>query len=182
MIELKAKTPLVVSKGEKGLLAKKRRVLFLCTHNAARSQMAEGFLRHLYWDKYEAFSAGASPTRVNPLAIRAMSEVGIDISGHRSKSIEEFRGQDFDLVATVCVSTSKLLCPFCSTRPLSMGKREVPEAIRTTVNAKKWIEHGFADPSEVEGGDEEKLTAFRRTRDEIAKWITDYFADLELIS
>ncbi len=80
----------------------KTKVLFLCTHNSARSQMAEGLLRHYYGDRYEAFSAGATPTKLNPLAVKVMEEIGIDISGQSSKSIEDFRGKDIDVVVTVC--------------------------------------------------------------------------------
>ncbi len=137
--------------------------------------MAEGLLRHLYGDRYDAYSAGAYPTVVNPLAKKAMAEIGIDLSGQRAKGIEEFKGQDFDLVVTVCISTSKVFCPFCSTRPLSAETREVPEIIRTNVNFARWIEHGFPDPKEAEGGDDEKLDAFKRTRDEMSKWIACYF-------
>src|SRR4030043_2487316 len=93
----------------------KVKVLFLCTHNSARSQIAEGLLRHIYGDKYEVYSAGATPTRVNPLAVKVMAEIGIDISGQVSKSIEEFKGRDIDFVVTVCKSTPRLSCPFCST-------------------------------------------------------------------
>jgi len=153
----------------------KLKVLFLCTHNSARSQMAEGFLRHFYGERYEAFSAGSKPTRVHPLAIKVTSEVGIDISKHTSKSIEEFRNKDIDVVVTVCRSSAKEVCPFCSS-PI-LGRR--PEIISSTVpSARKYIEHGFSDPSEVDGGDEERAEAFRRVRDEIASWIKDAFADL----
>lgn len=85
----------------------KKKVLFVCTHNSARSQMAEGFLNALYEDKYEAYSAGIEPTKVNPYAIKAMAEVGIDISKYRSKSIEEFRGKNFDYAVTVCDHAKK---------------------------------------------------------------------------
>jgi arsenate reductase len=149
------------------------KVLFLCNHNSARSQMAEGLLRYLHGDKYEVFSAGASPTQVNPLAIRVMAEIGVDISGHRSKSVEEFRGKDIDLVVSVCESSVKVVCPFCSS-PM-VGDR--PEIIGETLpGAKRYLHRPFGDPSEVEGSDEEKLAAFRRTRDDIRKWIIDYFA------
>jgi arsenate reductase len=153
----------------------KIKVLFLCTHNSARSQIAEGFLRHLYGERYEAFSAGSKPTRVHPLAIKVMAEVGIDISKHKSKSIEEFRNKGIDVVVTVCRSSAKEVCPFCSS-PI-LGSR--PEIITSTVpNARKYIEHGFSDPSEVDGSDEGRTEAFRRVRDEIAGWIKDTFADL----
>jgi arsenate reductase len=155
----------------------KIKVLFLCTHNSARSQMAEGLLRHLYGGRYEVFSAGATPTRVNPLAIKVMAENGIDISKHRSKSIEEFRGKDIDLVVSVCESSVKVICPFCSSpivgdRPQIIGEK-LP-------GAKRYLHRPFSDPSEVEGSDEEKLTEFRHTRDGIKKWILDYFANLKI--
>ncbi len=149
------------------------KVLFLCTHNSARSQMAEGLLRHYYGDRYEVFSAGATPTQIRPLAIKAMAEIGIDISKQYSKSIEEFRGKDIDLVVTVCKSTPRLSCPFCSS-PVT-GRR--PEIIRETLPEARFLEHGFDDPSEVEGSEEEKVAAFRRVRDEIKEWILDYFAN-----
>jgi arsenate reductase len=154
----------------------KAKILFLCTHNSARSQMAEGLLRHLYGGRYEVFSAGATPTRVNPLAIKVMAEIRIDISKHRSKSIEEFRGKDIDLVVSVCESSVKVICPFCSS-PI-VGDR--PEIIGETLpGAKRYLHRPFSDPSEVEGSDEEKLAAFRRARDDIRKWILDYFASLK---
>jgi len=155
----------------------KVKVLFLCTHNSARSQMAEGLLRHYYGDKYEAYSAGATPTRVNPLAVKVMEELGIDISGQSSKSIEDFRGKDIDVVVTVCKDTPKHSCPFCSIFPTA----GTPEIIRSNIpGAKLWIEHGFDDPSEVEGSEEDRLSSFRRVRDEISEWVKAFFADLSL--
>ena len=148
----------------------KTSVLFLCTHNSARSQIAEGLLRHLYGEKYEVFSAGSTPTRVNPFAIRVMAEIGIDISGQRSKSIEEFRGRDIDVVVSVCRSSPKVTCAFCSS-PLVEGRPEIINEVLP--GAKRYIDHGFPDPSEAEGSEEEKLTAFRRIRDDIQKWITN---------
>jgi arsenate reductase len=154
----------------------KTTVLFLCTHNSARSQIAEGLLRHLYGDRYEVFSAGATPTRVNPLAIQALAEIGIDISKQRSKSIEEFRDKPMDLVVSVCKSSAKIVCPFCSS-PI-IGDR--PTIINETLSdAKRYLDHPFDDPSEVEGTDEEKLATFRHTRDEIKKWILEYFSDVK---
>ena len=154
----------------------KIRVLFLCTHNSARSQISEGLLRHFYGEKYEVFSAGSTPTQVNPFAIKVMADIGIDISKHRSKSIEEFQGRDIDLVVSVCESSVKVICPFCSS-PI-VGDR--PEIIGETLpGAKRYLHRPFSDPSEVEGSDEEKLVAFRRTRDDIRKWILDYFANLK---
>jgi arsenate reductase (thioredoxin) len=90
---------------------KKSRVLFLCTHNSARSQMAEGLLRHLSGDCFEAFSAGTEATRVRPLAIMAMEEIGIDISGQESKTLDRYLNQPFDYVITVCDDANEA-CPF----------------------------------------------------------------------
>jgi arsenate reductase len=136
--------------------------------------MAEALLRHFYGEKYEAFSAGASPTRVNPFAIKVMAEIGIDISKHTSKSIEEFRKQDIDLVVSVCTSSTRVACPFCSS-PLIRGRPEIVE--ETLPRAKRYLQHGFSDPSEVEGSEEKKTAAFRRTRDDIKKWILHHFAN-----
>lgn len=150
------------------------KVLFLCTHNSARSQMAEGLLRHFYGERYEVFSAGSSPTQVHPFAIKVMAEIGIDISKQSSKSIEEFRNKDIDLVVSVCKSSAKVICALCSS-PI-LGDR--PEIINTTLpGAKHYLHHGFSDPSEVNGSDEENTEAFRRTRDTIKQWIMDSFAN-----
>jgi len=155
----------------------KMKVLFLCEHNSARSQMAEGLLRHLYGEKYEVFSAGSNPTLVNPFAIKVMAEIGIDISKQTSKSIEEFRNKEIDLVVSVCRSSAKLMCSLCSS-PIVMGR---PEIIGETLpRAKHYLHHGFADPSEVVGSDEQKTMVFRRTRDDIEKWILESFADLRI--
>jgi len=153
----------------------KTKILFLCTHNSARSQIAEGLLRHLYSDEYEVFSAGTNPTQVNPLAIKVMAEIGIDISGQYSKSLDVFKDVDIDLVVSVCRSGSNINCSICAS-PIVMGR---PELIRSRLpKAKDYLDHPFNDPSEVEGSEEEKLEAFRRTRDEIKKWIIERFADL----
>lgn len=133
----------------------KKRVLFLCTGNSCRSQMAEGFLRHMASDKFEVFSAGVKPTQVNPLAIKVMAEVGIDISKHRSKSAVEFIGQKFDYVITVC-DNAKQACPAF---PVEYEK----------------IHWDLEDPAEADGSEEEKIAIFRKIRDEIrqriAKWL-----------
>jgi arsenate reductase len=117
--------------------------------------MAEGLLRSMYGDRYEAFSAGISPTEVNPLAIKVMKEIGIDISGFRSKGIDEFAGMKFDYVITVC-DHARQTCPF------------LPAAIEN-------IHVGFEDPSALDVSDGEKLDKFRQTRDEIRSWIENYF-------
>lgn len=134
---------------------KKKRVLFICTHNSARSQMAEGILKALYGDRYEVYSAGNYPTVVNPYAIKVMSEIGIDISEHKSKSIEDFIGMDIDYVVTVC-DKAKENCPYFP-------------------GAKKYLHQSFEDPVSYEGDEEEKLNKFRKVRDEIKKWIIKTF-------
>lgn len=133
----------------------KKKVLFICTHNSARSQMAEGLVNARYGDRFEAYSAGIEPTRVHPLAIKVMAELGIDISHHRSKSIEEFLGQEFDYVVTVC-DHAKETCPF------------VP-------GAKEYLHAGFPDPAAAEGTEEERLAAFRQVRDAISAWLEKTF-------
>jgi len=141
--------------------------------------MAEGLLKHLYREKYEVFSAGTNPTQVNQFAIKVMAELGIDISNHFSKSIQEFRNREIDLVVSVCRSSPKLMCSLC-TSPMIMGR---PEIINTTIpGAKHYLHHGFEDPSEVEGSDEERLNAFRRIRDDLKQWIIDNFADPKAVS
>lgn len=124
-----------------------RRVLFLCTHNSARSQMAEGLLRKLGGGQFDAASAGTEATRVHPLAIEAMREAGIDISGHTSKRVDAFAGQQFDYVITVCDNANES-CPV------------FPAATER-------IHWSFDDPSAATGTDEERLRVFRRVRDEI---------------
>ncbi len=125
----------------------KPRILVVCTGNSARSQMAEGLFRHRLGDGYEIQSAGTKPTRVRPEAIAVMRESGIDISGHRSKSIDEFIGQEFRYVITVCDNARE-------TCPVFPGKTER-------------LHWSFEDPAAVEGSEEERLAAFRRIRDQI---------------
>jgi arsenate reductase len=131
-----------------------QKVLFICTHNSARSQMAEGLLRTLYGNRYEAYSAGVEPLSVNPYAVEVMKELGIDLSTHRSKSIEEFQGMMFDYVVTVC-NHAKETCPFFP------GKRILHKE--------------FDNPSSFDGSVEEILVMFRRIRDEIKDWIINVF-------
>ena len=123
------------------------RVLILCTGNSARSQMAEGLLRHEAGNVYEVFSAGINPTHVRPETIAVMREVGIDISGHRSKSVDEFVGQDFDYVITVC-DNAKESCPFFPAKT-------------------KRVHWSIEDPATAQGSEGEILTNFRRVRDEL---------------
>jgi arsenate reductase (thioredoxin) len=128
-------------------MTEKARVLFLCTHNSARSQMAEGLLRHLAGDRFEAMSAGTEATHVRPLAIRAMEEVGIDISDQESKTLDQYLGELFDYVITVCDDANEA-CPFFP-------------------GAQSRLHWSFEDPSRAEGSEEERLEVFRRVRDGI---------------
>ena len=135
----------------------KKRVLFVCTANSCRSQMAEGIVNHYLGDRIEAFSAGIMPMYVHPRAIAAMKEIGIDISGHRSKGMEEFAGQKFDYVITLCDSANGQC-------PLFFG-------------GVKKIHLGFDDPAAVRGSDEEIRAAFRRGRDEIKNRLLEFFSN-----
>lgn len=132
-----------------------KRVLFVCTQNSARSQMAEGLLRHMYGDVYEAHSGGTSPSRVRPQAVEVMKEIGIDISGHRAKNVAELEGMSFDYVVTLC-NTARGNCPFFT-------------------GAREYIHKGFDDPAAVTGSAEESMAAFRRVRDQIRNWIESRF-------
>jgi arsenate reductase (thioredoxin) len=132
----------------------KTRVLILCTGNSARSQMAEGLLRHDAGDRFEVESAGTRPSSVRPEAIAVMRELGIDISRHRSKSVAEFDGRHFDYVLTVCDSARE-------TCPIFFG------------DAKR-LHHDFDDPAAFNGPQEERLALFRRVRDELRTWLADF--------
>jgi len=131
----------------------KKKVLFICTQNSARSQMAEGLLRAMHGDRYEVFSAGTNPFRVNPFAIQAMQKAGIDISSHRSKSIDEFTEMDIDYAVTVCDNAQEN-CPYFP-------------------GAKVLLHHSFSDPAAVTGNDDEILAEFERVRDEIRVWLEE---------
>jgi arsenate reductase len=133
------------------------RVLFLCTHNSARSQMAEGLLRHLGGDRFEAMSAGTEATRVRPLAVRAMEEIGVDVSGQESKTLERYLHEPFDYVITVCDEANEA-CPF------------FPGAARR-------LHWSFEDPSRAEGSEEERLAVFRSVRDRIRVRIEEDLVD-----
>jgi arsenate reductase len=125
----------------------KQRVLFLCTHNSARSQMAEGLLRALAGDRFEAFSAGTEATHVRPLAIRAMSELGIDISSQESKTLDRYLGEQFNAVITVCDAANEAC-------PIFLG-------------AKQRLHWSFPDPSQARGTEDEQLALYRTVRDDI---------------
>jgi arsenate reductase (thioredoxin) len=156
----------------------KLHVLFICTHNSARSQMAEALLRSIYGDKYDVYSAGTNPTKINLYAIKVLSELGIDASSQYSKSLDEFNETEIDLAIAVCKNSAKTVCTLCSA-PLSMNRPPIVNA--KLHRTKNYIVHGFEDPSEAEGTEEQKLAAFRRIRDEIKAWITEYFANVKMI-
>jgi arsenate reductase len=134
----------------------KPKVLFLCTGNSARSQMAEGFLRQFAGDRFEIFSAGIDPKGLNPLAVEAMKEVDIDISGQRSKDVRQFLGTSFSYVVTVC-SSAREKCPV------------FPGAFR-------FFHWDLDDPAAAQGTHEEKLAVFRRVRDELLAHIVREFS------
>lgn len=132
----------------------KKRVLILCTGNSARSQMAEGLLRHDAGDRFEVYSAGTNPSRVRPEAIAVMRELGIDISGQRSKGVDEFEGQSFDYVLTVC-DNAKESCPIFPGKTVTLHQ-------------------SFEDPASFEGPEEQRLALFRRVRDELRKYFQSF--------
>ncbi len=135
-------------------MTEKKRVLILCTGNSARSQMAEGLLRHDSGDRFDVESAGTKPSHVRPEAIQVMREIGIDISAHRSKSVDEFAGETFDYVLTVC-DHAKESCPIY---PGHSNR----------------LHHNFQDPAAVEGSEEQRLAAFRSVRDEIRMYLRSF--------
>ena len=132
----------------------KQKVLLLCTHNSCRSQMAEGIVNHDLGDSFEAFSAGTVATRVNPMAVRVLAEIGIDISGHHSKTLDQFAGERFDHVITLCGSANEQC-------PLFFG-------------GVQRVHLGFDDPSQGSGTPDEMLADFRRVRDEIRSRLAAY--------
>ena len=133
----------------------KQQILFLCTHNSCRSQMAEALLNHYLGDHCQAFSAGTEATQVNPLAAKVLAEVGVDTTSLHSKTMDEFAGQTFDHVVTLCGDANEKC-------PLFFG-------------GVQRVHKGFEDPSRLTGSEEEVLPEFRRVRDEIKNWIIDYF-------
>jgi len=136
-------------------MAAKKRVLILCTGNSARSQMAEGLLRHDAGDRFEVESAGTKPGHVRQEAIQVMRELGIDISSHRSKHVDKFAGQQFDTVLTVC-ENARESCPV------------FPGATNT-------LHHNFEDPAATQGSEEERLAVFRRVRDQLRDYLKVQF-------
>jgi arsenate reductase (thioredoxin) len=136
-----------------------KRVLILCTGNSARSQMAEGLLRHEASDRLEIYSAGINPTQVRDEAIDVMHEIGIDISGHRSKSVDEFTGQEFDFVITVCDNANDAC-------PVFPGKTQR-------------LHWSLEDPASVQGSEEERKSAFRKIRNELQERISTLIRQVE---
>ncbi len=138
----------------------KKRVLFLCTGNSARSQMAEALVNHELGERWQALSAGVAPAGyVHPLAVRVMDEIGVSLSSHRSKSVDEFRDTTFDLVVTVCDHAAE-------TCPLWLGRGRV-------------VHLGFPDPAAATGSDDERLAVFRRIRDEMRRTVCGYLRQME---
>jgi arsenate reductase len=133
----------------------KTKVLFVCTANAARSQMAEGYLRARYGERYEVFSAGTRKAQVSRRAIEVMQEIGIDITHHHSKTLDEVKGMSFDIAVILC-DRARQLCPVVQ-------------------NATKTIYKGFDDPHLIPGTEEEMLNGYRRVRNEIMGWIDEMF-------
>ena len=134
----------------------KKNILILCTGNSARSQMAEGLLKHICADEFEVYSAGTKPSIVRPEAIKVLAEVGIDISNNRSKSVDEFADREIDYVLTVC-DNARENCPYFPART-------------------HLVHHSFQDPAEVVGDEEARTAAFRAARDEIRKYLENNFA------
>ncbi|NCO27882.1 MAG: low molecular weight phosphatase family protein [Caldiserica bacterium CG_4_8_14_3_um_filter_35_18] len=135
----------------------KKRILFICTHNSARSQMAEAFLKTLFPERFEVYSAGTQPGKLNPFVVKAMVEVGMDISGNHTKSVDEFKGDKFDLVVTVC-DQAKETCPY------------FPGAL-------DYLHRNFEDPSTFTGSEEEIMEKVRQVRDNIKNWVIETFGE-----
>jgi arsenate reductase (thioredoxin) len=142
-------------------MSNKRRILFLCTTNSCRSQMAEGIVKYFYGDQFDVESAGSKITPVHPFTIKVMAEIGIDITRQRSKLVTEFAGQEFDYVITLCGGYSKTTCP------VFLGK------------AKQELHWDFIDPADAKGSEEEILDVFRKVRDEIKSKISEFVEKLD---
>ena len=137
------------------ICSSKKSVLFICKHNAVRSQMAEAFLNNIYGDRYSAFSAGSDPKQVDPFVRTVMKEVGIDVNGNKPKGLNVFQDYHFDYVVTVC-DQAKESCPYFPGGNLHLHK-------------------DFSDPSKFQGWHEDVIKEYRRTRDEIKNWIEKEF-------
>jgi len=133
----------------------KKMVLFVCTHNAVRSQMAEAFLSKIYGNRYAAFSAGSDPAQIDPLVVSVMNEIGIDVSHAYSKGLDMFKDYTFDYVVTVC-DQARESCPYFTGGSFRIHK-------------------SFSDPSMFDGRPDNKIKEYRKTRDEIKTWIEKEF-------
>jgi arsenate reductase len=143
----------------------KRKVIFVCIHNSGRSQIGEGFLRHMAGDRFEVASAGLEAGRLNPLVVRSMAEVGVDISSHYAKRAQDLidAGEKFDTVITVCDETNAERCPMFPGRA-------------TNTNAQR-LHWSFPDPSALTGTDEEKLAGIRPIRDAMRRRLEDWLKE-----
>ncbi len=139
-------------------MSERKKVLILCTGNSARSQMAEGLLKHITQNEYDINSAGTKPSIVRPEAIKALAEIGIDISNNHSKSVDEFLNDEIDYVLTVCDNANEN-CPYFPAKT-------------------KLVHHSFEDPAEVQGDEETRLNAFRKIRDEIKHYFENHFVKI----
>jgi len=139
-------------------MSENKKILILCTGNSARSQMAEGLLKHITSSEYEINSAGTKPSIVRPEAIKALAEIGIDISKNRSKSVDEFANEEINYVLTVCDNANEN-CPYFPAKT-------------------KLIHHSFEDPAEIQGDEEMRLNAFRKIRDEIKEYFESDFVKI----
>lgn len=135
----------------------KKKVLFVCTHNSVRSQMAEAFLNEIYGDRFSAFSAGSDPSQIDPLVVKVMGEEGMDVSHCKSKSLDVFQNDHFDYVVTVCDQIQES-CPFFP-------------------NGRKRIHKSFSDPARFKGKKENVIEEYKRVRDEIKKWLEEEFGE-----
>jgi arsenate reductase len=135
--------------------SERKSVLFICAHNAARSQMAEALLNKVYEDRYKAFSAGTDPTQIDPLVVLVMREIGIDVSNNQSKSLDMFKDANLDYAITLC-DQAKESCPYFS-------------------GGRSKLHRSFPDPSAFEGKPEDVINEYRRIRDEIKDWIEKEF-------
>ena len=139
-------------------MPEKKKILILCTGNSARSQLAEGLLKHICENVYDVYSAGTKPSLVRPEAIKVLAEINVDISGNRSKSIDEFADENIDYVLTVC-DNAKENCPYFPAKT-------------------RLVHHSFRDPAIIEGDEDTRLKAFRQTRDEIYKYLENDFVKI----
>ncbi len=140
-------------------MSEKKSILILCTGNSARSQMAEGLLKHICQGKYDIYSAGTKPNIVRPEAIKALDEIGIDISDNRSKSVGEFADKEIDYILTVC-DNAKENCPYFPAKT-------------------KIIHHTFEDPADVTGDEDTRVQAFRKIRDQIKSYLPEFIREIE---